>query len=53
MTPEEHAWQKALIPITRPIDTLVICLERPGSEASKVLGRMAELHGDFVDVIDP
>jgi hypothetical protein len=52
MTPDQYAWQKSLIPLTRPIDTLVICLADPGSEASKALARLAEMHRDFVECID-
>lgn len=52
MTPEQYAWQKALIPLTRPIDTLVICTSKNESEATRALLDLAATHEDFVEVID-
>jgi hypothetical protein len=53
MTPDQYAWQKALIPLTRPIDTLAIFIGDPASDASRLLLHLAALHEDFVEIVDP
>ena len=49
---KEAAWYWCLIPLTRPIDTLVITLENTSSEFSKILLTVAKNNPDFVEVID-
>ncbi len=49
---KDDAWHKALIPLTRSIDTLVITLEDPGSEFAQVLLRVAKRLPDIVEVMD-
>ena len=47
---EREAWQKAMIPLTRPIDTLVITLEALDSRFSRSLLDIARDCSDFVEV---
>jgi hypothetical protein len=44
----KHAYQWSLIPLTRPIDTLIITLKNPRSDFSKKLKTLADEHRDFV-----
>ena len=44
----KHAYQWSLIPLTRPIDTLIITLKNPKSDFSKKLKTLADEHRDFV-----
>lgn len=44
------AWRQCLIPLSRGIDTLVIHLSDPESEASRTLVGAARLHPDFAEV---
>lgn len=46
----DHAWRQALIPLTRAIDTLVICVGDPTTEAAKVLLGVARTMPDVVEV---
>lgn len=39
----------SLIPLTRPIDTLIITLDDPNSEVGKILKRIADANEDFVE----
>lgn len=39
----------SLMPLTRPMDTLVITLKNPESEVGQMLKRLAELYSDFVE----
>jgi hypothetical protein len=45
------AWRQCLIPLSRAIDTLVIHLADPGSEAAKTLLGAARQHPDFAEVL--
>lgn len=45
------AWRQSLIPLTRAIDTLVIGLDDPASESSKVLLEVARDLPDLVEVV--
>jgi hypothetical protein len=47
---EDFAWQKVLIPLTRPMDTLVISLADIESVCSKVLLDMAARMPDVIEV---
>lgn len=44
------AWRQCLIPLSRGIDTLVIHLSDPESEAGRTLMGAARLHPDFVEI---
>lgn len=46
-----QAWQRTLIALTRPIDTLVITLDDLSSKASLILLEVASKHPDFATVI--
>src|SRR5262249_29584236 len=48
MAAEARAWQWAMIPLTRPIDTLVITLRDFSHPASRLVLAVAEAHKDFV-----
>ena len=39
----------SLMPLTRPIDTLVITLNNPDSEVGKMLKELADTYKDFVE----
>lgn len=45
-----HAWKQCLIPLTRGIDTLVVSLADPESEAGKTLLGLARALPDIVEV---
>jgi hypothetical protein len=45
----EAAWRWCLIPITRPIDTLVITISDPNGHTAKVL---REVSGDIPDIVE-
>lgn len=38
----------SLMPLTRPIDTLVITLKNPNSEVGKILKQLADVYSDFI-----
>lgn len=44
------AWRQCLIPLSRGIDTLVIHLAEPQSEAARTILGAARLHPDFVEI---
>ena len=44
------AWRWVMIALTRPIDTLVICLNDPGSRTGKLLASVARQHPDIVEL---
>ena len=46
------AWQKIMIALTRPIDTLVISLKRPNSIFSKAILDIAYKNQEFIELID-
>lgn len=46
-----YAWQRMMISLTRPIDTLVITLNDLNSEFSKTILKVAKLNPDFVETI--
>lgn len=54
-TPEDaarsDAWHRTLIPLTRSIDTLVITLEYPESDAAKAILTVAQKHKDFAEIM--
>ena len=39
----------ALMPLTRPIDTLVITLSNTDSEVGKMLKKLADTYPDFIE----
>ena len=45
----KYVYKWALMPLTRPIDTLVITLRNPDSEIGKLIKKVAESCKDFVD----
>ena len=45
----KYVYKWALMPLTRPIDTLVITLRNPDSEIGKLIKKVAESCRDFVD----
>jgi hypothetical protein len=45
------AWLWCMMPLTRPIDTLVIVLRNPGSECGRMLLKVASRHPDFCEVV--
>lgn len=47
-----YAWQRSLIPLTRPIDTLIISLSDVSSEYSLALLQAARNNPDFVEIMD-
>lgn len=51
--PEVAKWRSvllwALMPLTRPIDTLVITLSNTDSEIGKILKQLADTYPDFID----
>lgn len=47
---KKKVYEWALMPLTRPIDTLVIMLKNPNSEVGKVLLKLAEKNKHFVTV---
>ena len=47
---KKKVYEWALMPLTRPIDTLVIMLKDPNSEVGKVLLNLAKRYSDFVTV---
>lgn len=49
--PAAAAWRQSLIPLSRAIDTLVIHLEDPESEASATILGAARQHPDFIEVL--
>lgn len=49
--PAAAAWRQTLIPLSRAIDTLVIHLEDPESEASVTILGAARQHPDFAEVL--
>lgn len=56
MVDEEHwardrAWTWAMIPLTRPIDTLVVTLRDPESAASRLILSVSEGMGDIVEYV--
>lgn len=46
----EHAWRQTMIPITRGIDTLVISLANPNSDAAKTVLAVARAMPDIVEI---
>ena len=46
----QKAWQWAMIPITRPIDTIVITLNDESSPAGKLLLAVSSYLEDFVEI---
>lgn len=48
--PAAMAWRWCMIPITRPIDTLVITLRDPNSQVGSILSAIGSIHPDFVEV---
>ena len=46
---KRNAWQRIMIALTRPIDTLVITLDNPNSEFSKTLSEIALANPDFIE----
>ncbi len=52
LSPAMRAWQKAMIPLTRPIDTLVITVQDMNSSAANLLFAVANDFPDFIDVIE-
>ncbi len=49
----DEAWRWCLIPLTRPIDTLVICVRDAGSELGQVLAKAAARLPDVVERFSP
>ena len=45
----DYAWQRMMISLTRPIDTLVITLNDLNSEFSKTILKIAKSNLDFVE----
>lgn len=48
--PAAMAWRWCMIPITRPIDTLVITLRETNSPVGRILAGIASTHPDFIEV---
>jgi len=48
---EQYAWQQVLIPLTRPIDTLVITLNSEHSDFSKKLLEISRELVEFIDIV--
>lgn len=46
---KRYVYLWSLIPLTRPMDTLVITLNDPDSEVGKILKTIADSHKDFVE----
>lgn len=46
---ERYAMLWTMMPLTRPIDTLVITLKDPNSKIGKMLKKLAETHKDYVE----
>ena len=46
---DEDAWRWCLIPLTRPIDTIVLCLNDPDSEFSRALLDVSERLPDVIE----
>lgn len=46
------AWQWCFIPLSRPIDTLVICLNDLNSPLSQAVLAAAQAHPDFVEIVE-
>lgn len=46
---ERYAMLWTMMPLTRPIDTLVITLKDPNSKIGKMLKELAETHKDYVE----
>lgn len=44
-----EAWRWAMIAMTRPIDTLVLCVSDMASPLGRAVGRAAARHADFVE----
>lgn len=47
----DRAWRQCLIPLSRAIDTLVIGIDNPSSEAAKILLAVAHSNPDIVEVL--
>jgi hypothetical protein len=47
----QAAWRWCMIPLTRPIDTLVIALTDPESTLGQVILQAAKHHDDFVELL--
>ena len=46
------AWRWSMIPITRPIDTLVVTLRSKESRVAKVLSSVARAMPDTIEFVD-
>lgn len=46
---KRYAWQRIIVALTRPIDTLVITLDNLNSEFSKILSEIARANPDFIE----
>lgn len=46
---ERYAMLWMMMPLTRPIDTLVVTLKDPDSKIGKMLKQLAEMHKDYVE----
>lgn len=47
----EASWTRRLVPLTRGMDTLVIALENPKSEVTRILRAVARSHPDLVQTV--